>query len=110
MKSHQPEQPILSEEEMIHALLAYVITEFPSDRLDELIDPAGVLAGINQGNFINLTMHRMVSEGLITSEKARYGRLKHVVKLTPEGIRIAHHTGGYLSYHAEQQNVVKQER
>jgi hypothetical protein len=106
MRPYQPEQRILSEDEMIHALLAYVITELPSNRLDELVDPGDVFAGINQDNFINLTMHRMVSESLITVEKARYGRLKFVIRVTPQGIRVAHHLGGYLSYRAEQQNAV----
>jgi DNA-binding MarR family transcriptional regulator len=109
MKPYQPDQPLLPEDEMIHTLLAYMITELPNDGLDELVDPGNIFIGVNRDNFIKFTMHRMVSENLITTERSRQGRSSYVIRVTPHGIRVAHHLGGYRSYHAEQQNAVKQE-
>jgi hypothetical protein len=110
MKPHLLEQGAFpTEEELIHELLVYVITKLPSNRLDEPIDPGDVFIGLNQDYFINFAMHRMVSEGLITTERSRQGRLKYIIRVTPQGIRVAHHIGGYRSYHAEQQNAAKRE-
>jgi hypothetical protein len=108
-RRYHPEQRVLEEEEQIHTLLSYVATELPSSKLNEVIDPGVVFAGVNQDSFMNLTMHRMVAEGLITTELSRNGRLSHIVRATPQGIRVAQYPGGYHSYAAVKRNTAQQE-
>jgi hypothetical protein len=105
-----PNQPPLSEEEIIHTVLEYVATKLPNGNLMHSIDPIWVLREKNIALFKNLAMHRMVSEGLITTETTRHSSLGILIKATPHGVRVAKHSGGYYAYATAQRRAMAQER
>lgn len=105
-----PEQSPLTEDEIIHSILSYVVTKLPKKNLMQAIDPTWVCSRANIDIFLNLTMSRMVSEGLITSERSNHSGVGYLIRATPHGIRVAQHPGGYQAYRAGQHQVAVQER
>jgi hypothetical protein len=105
-----PNQPPLSEEEMIHAVLDYVSTKLPKDNPTHTIDPAWVFNDRNLNSFFGQAMHRMLAEGLITNEASRHTHSRYIIRATTYGIRLAHHPGGYRANLTAQRNLAAQEQ
>lgn len=103
---YQPQQAFLSEEDLIHSILGYVATELPSQNQLMPFDPSWVCSQANLDNFLNLTMHRMTSEGLLASERSRHSPVGYVIRATPHGVRVAQGAGGYLGYVRAQRQAV----
>jgi hypothetical protein len=105
-----PNQPPLSEEEMIHTVLEYVATKLPKDNPTHIIDPAWVFNSRNLNSFFGQAVHRMLAEGLITTETSNQTHSRYIIRATTYGIRLANHPGGYRANLATQRNLAAQEQ